>query len=358
MPQVSSTKKLRVAGLVFLVAAVVLGGAGCTRDLEPRRAVGASPAGTNGAAVDRFDSPRETLELTRAAEIGALAIKGRVEARDGTDVPTPGDGRIVDVKFSSGDAVRAGQTVATFIPILSRAEELQRQILELDVELGVERGVSDDDLAELDAAVDRFDAERADLAIPIVAPVSGVVHGVSSDLTFPVDADETVFTVLTGSDLIAVVRTTAATVVDFEPGDQVRLVPFAIAASAATATISSIEPIEVDVGSPPVVEIRIEASDAASAATMTEALDQPGAAIDVEFAIDPGLRTWLPREVLHRQDGRSFLLVERPDGSLQRVTPRLGRRTSSHIEVLDATAGSNANPGSTLLGPGTVLVLR
>lgn len=344
----------RGAGLIIALGIAVVALSACTRDLEPRRTVGIAEA---NAVVDGFDSPRETMQLARAVDIGALAIKGRVETRDGINVIAPGDGRVIDVQLSTGDVVEAGQTVATFVPTLSRAEELQRQILELEVELAAERGSSEDERAELQAAVDDFDTARVDLATPLIAPRSGVIRGVSANLTYRVDAGEAAFTVLTGTDLVTVLRTTAATVIDFSPGDEVRLVPFSTTGSNTTAAIASIQPIEVDVGQPAVVEIRIDARDEASAAVMTEALDQPSSAIDVEFDIEPGTRTWLPRNVLHRQDGRSFLLVERDDGSLQRVTPQLGRRTSSHIEVLDATAGTSRTLLGDLLGPGTVLVL-
>jgi len=322
--------------LIGLLLAVALVTTSCSRTVEPRW-VESSSAGE----IRIFDSPRQTIVVDPTSSIGELTFEGVARAATTTAVLAPEAGRIISNVASSGDRVEIGDVIVTILPASDRASEVEREILLLQIELAEERGDTDGQVLAR-AALATFDQGIVDRAAPVRATAPGTLLGVTDGLTREVAAGEEMFSIATSDDLIVVVSTTAEAIRGINAGDRVGLRATDIGARSEPATVSNVErndqavamtvtpdtPLDVEaLGRPFVVEIDLGQSDAGASAV------------------------WIDRRAVHRRDGDSFLLKEGPSGQLERLDVNFGRRTETHVEVIDLVVGSSIEAGMQLVLP-------
>lgn len=317
-------------------AALLLLVSGCAGDVEPRWAETApierdAPVGSAPA-----QSPRLTETFMPTVDVGTLRFQGRIEGRAVTSALAPSAGRILDTLVSDGQHVAAGDAIVVFAPLASRAEELEREILELERTLGVE--TQDDALvAASEAALAALDEAARAEARTIEAELAGVVTGVRAGLSRAVDVDEELFQVVAADELFVAVSVGEESARGLRPGVLVDVVPDARRAGGS----GTIESLTVEDGR-------------AEMTVVVEGLSELGGLGDVvDIVIAPELDeadVWVSLDAVHRGAGDSFLLVERPDGSIERVDAVLGRRTERFVEVV-------AQPSGPVLVAGVELVL-
>ncbi len=270
------------------------------------------------------------------ADVGTLRFQGRIEGRAVTSAIAPAAGRILDTLVSDGEQVAAGDAIVVFAPLASRAEELEREILELELTLGLE--TEDDALvAQSEAALAALDdAARAE-ARTIEAELAGVVTGVRAGLSRAVEADEELFQVVAADELFLAVSVGEESTRGLRPGDLVDVAP----ETRGAGRPGTIESLSIEDGRAEMAVVVDELSEFAALGDV------------VDIVITPAVGdedVWVPLAAVHRGAGDSFLLVERPDGSIERIDALLGRRTERFVEVL-------AQPSGPALVAGVELVL-
>lgn len=320
------------------LVALTLFAAGCARPVEPRWADSA----TNGEAR-LFDSPRETVVLELAPDIGELRLDGVVRAATSTPVLATEAGRIVDNAVQTGDRIRIGEPVVRFQPQVDRAGALEREVLLLQRELAIEQG-DDDGVARVDQSIAALDQAELGRATDITAPVAGVVLGVTDGLTSSVDIGDELFAIATSNDLVVVVDTTITRVEGVGVGDVV------VARSAALGSLGV-----------PATVAAIDSEDDSEQVELTIVPDTPlapadlGRAIRIDVDLTPPDENdevlWVDRRAVHRRDADSFLLIENEAGQLQRLDVRFGRRTDTHVEVREVATFESLAPGVVLVLP-------
>lgn len=324
--------------VAVLGCAVVFGllAMGCSGAVEPRWAERSSET-TLATDEAVFESPRQTTRVEASPDIGQLIFDGIVQAAETAPVVAPSDGRVIANAASTGDRVDVGDPVLTFLPATDRASGLQRDILELELEIAVELGNAS---AEAQSALDAFDLAVAETAFTISAPEAGIVLGVRDGLTRSAVEGGELFSIATSDDVSIVVVTSTLATQGLEVGDSVAVRAQELGAATSDATIAS---IESDDG-----RVRMEVRS-----------DQPLGVVDLRsvFDVEVDLRsndgavenTWVSREAVHRRAGDSFLLTELEDGRLRRLDVRFGRRTGTHVEVLELTGLGSVEPGLLLV---------
>lgn len=320
----------RAIGMAVCAALVLVA---CGRAVEPRTSAG--DARTDAAPARIFDSPRETTAVEADPEIGALEFSGRIEAQAPIVVVAAVDGVILDVLAESGSRVDAGDPIVTFLPTPPRSEALAREILDLEAELAAELGDADE-AARVQQELAALDELQAARATSIEATTGGVVTGLRPGLRLRVDAGDELFATSEPDDIVVIVSIPERSVEQVAVGDPVEVRLRTVGANAASGTVIARQPTVADL-----VDLVIGLDDPTSF--------ELGDSVEARLLADPGDGVWITTQALHRRSSGSFLLIERSDGSVERVEATFGRRTDTHIEVLGRAADT--------LAPGTILVL-
>lgn len=333
MPPLRLVRSRRLVAVLALAFVIV----GCARPVEPRWADAAS-----SGEAQIYESPRETIVLEPVSDVGELQFEGILQAATSQAVLAEEDGRIVGNLLKTGDLVEQGQAVVQFRPAVSRATELEREVLELQRELSIEQG-DEQTTADLDAAIDAFDAAVVASAANISTPVSGVVLGVPDGLTKAVAEGEELFTVATSNELVVVSETTLLRAEAVAVGDAVGIRMTTVGARELPAVVSAIDSTD-DVGR---VRLTFTPETDLDPSDLGEAIQ-----IEVDLSVDSANDTlWIERRAVHRSEGTSFLLIEDDSGQLQRLDVGFGRRTETHVEVRQLGNDNRLAPGAVLVLP-------
>ncbi len=295
----------------------------------------ASVDASSSANATALESPRQTVVVAAEPDVGTLVLSGLVISDASTEVLAPNDGLVAEGRFTTGDVVEAGDTVLTFTPALSVEQQLEHDILELELQLARETQDAEAEAAAT-AALEELDDQQEQRGVLIDSSTSGVISGVRRDLEYRVELDEVLFTVSDPTDVI--VR-----VISLSPrsplteGDQVTVRP-----ETGEALVARVETVSTaDDGT--TIEISVVGNPL-----------PPGQLVDVEVSVasaDEDGSAWIPVAALHSFNGGSYLLIERPDGSLERASVRVRRRTDTHAEIGEYPTGQMP------IVPGDVLVL-
>lgn len=328
-----SRPRIRAGWALILTIGMLV--AGCGDELAPRRTV------TDGrvAEIETFESPRRTVQVPSTVDPGGVEIPALVSGTDPVEVIAPGDGVIFDVRVESGDTVAAGQTVMSFLPAASRAEELELSILELRRELAVENADAAG-IAAIDAETEALQAAWNSRSITIDSPAAGVVTGTRAGLERRVAEDRSLFTVSSPDDLAITALSVPAVVEPLALGDTVTVRRSVVGAPPMIAQVVAFDEVR------DLVRTRFEFVDP-PADDAIEVGDRVSVAFDVTDDRSVAA-TWVPADAVRRSDGMSYVLIERRDGGLERFDTDVQRRTDTHVLVGDPLER---------LVPGTVLVL-
>lgn len=325
------SRRRRRVGVLLPIGFTALLLTACGGADTPRWASVDAPSSANSAGLE---SPRRTVVVAESPDVGTLVLSGLVVSDSSTEVLAPGDGIVAEGRFATGDVVEVGDTVLTFTPSLSVEQQLEHDILELEVQLAME---TQDAVAEAAAleALDELDDQQEQRGLLVESSASGVISGVRRDLEYLVELDEVLFTVSDPTDVIVRVISVSPRLPVSE-GDQVK--------------------VRLDTGE--ALDARVETISVADSSNEIEISVlgdlPPGQLVEVEVSVsraDDGSSAWIPADALHSFSGGSYLLIERPGGSLDRANVRVGRRTDTHAEIGEDSTGRLP------VAPGDVLVL-
>lgn len=304
--------------MTLLVCVLCLVASACGGVESPRWADSHSLPTEASATVE---SPRDTVMVTADPDVGLLVLAGIVVSDSSTSVEAPGAGWVSNSQFERGELVTGGDAILTFTPDLTEEQQFEREILVLEGELAAVQG-DEAAVAASAMALAELDRSQGDQAQIITSPVAGVISGVRRNLDYPVDSGESLFTVSDPDDVVVQVSSIT------------ERSPLAVD-DVVTARIETGERFDGTV-------LRVE-TDSNGSRRIDIALDgspAPGQLVDVEVSVGITDRdVWVPASALHRSNGNGFLLLERLDGTLERLTVRIGRRTESHFEVLAGPSG-------------------
>lgn len=362
--------------MVLLVAVLLVGGAAAAfrfrAQLAAMATATAEPAGVRTLVVARRSTDEPSTVLTAT---GKIVSDHRVQ------VVTKVSGQIVELRFEQGDRVEKGQVLARIEDVNYRARRdeavanLARSTANLEFQkvnfprvqrMHADKTASDIELADArrwhDEAVAQVNADQAALAFwekqladcEVVAPISGVVlernvevgdfvaaeggRGANANAQFASIADM--------SKLRVEVDVSELDIARLKRGQPCLVAPDAYKERRYHGHVMWIDPGANYAKATVQVKVRIADPDdflRVEGAAQVSFLTEPNAAARTE---SQPATIWIPASAVLEKAGEAHVFVVRQERAAD-ITVRLGRRTSTQVEVL-----SGLNDGDRIVSEG------